>query len=234
MKYRLAALSALALALVAPVARADQLTLGASTPLLIIPPGGTGSLNITVTNNVPVDPPAVQMAGWQFTLVVVPDPGATGTISFTNPMAGPPANPAPPNYVFPAGTSFFNGPFVSYPPPPPPPAPPPLRALDFVLFQPAQVPIAPGANLATINFMASAATTGTFGLFALQGAANTAWSDSVGDRFFVNVPNAAGMTRLGTISPVPEPIACTAVLLGGLGVVGAIRRYRRRETAVGA
>src|SRR4249919_3475433 len=38
------------------------------------------------------------MAAWQANLVVLPDAGATGTVSFKDPGTG--VAPAPPNYVF--------------------------------------------------------------------------------------------------------------------------------------
>src|SRR5262245_11068693 len=98
---RLAAL-ALAACLIAPAARADQLTLGTSSPPAspITMTAGTVSapVNVFVTNNTGADLPANFMTAWQFNLTIVPDPGAIGSLTFSTPATG--TAPNPPNYVF--------------------------------------------------------------------------------------------------------------------------------------
>src|SRR5947208_4863497 len=89
MTNRLTASIALALALLAPAARADQLTLGTlPNPLTMNAGGPSPQMNVTVTNNTNSDPVANQMLGWQFTLTVQPDVGAVGAVTFNTPPVG--------------------------------------------------------------------------------------------------------------------------------------------------
>ena len=215
--------AALALALLAGPARADQLTLGSSAPVgnPIMFDAGTVSVPFIVftTNNVNPDAPANFMTAWQFNLVIVPGTGATGTVTFNTPATGTPA--PPPNYVFGAngvGISATNSGAM-------------LSANDFhTAATGSQVPVA-GANLLQMTALASANAQGPFGLFALQGANNTLWTDAAAvptTRFFVNVPAGTGMVQIGSFTVVPEPALCLlAAAAAGLGAAAAARRRRR-------
>ena len=82
-----------------------------------------------------------------------------------------------------------------------------------------------------MDFLASSNASGLFGIYALEGAALTQWTDSnLNTQFFTNVPDGTGMVLIGEVSVVPEPsalvLAGTAMLFG-LGVT-----LRRRRVGV--
>jgi hypothetical protein len=218
------AVPALAACLLAPAARADQLTLGTSSPPAspITMDAGTVSMpvNITVSNNTGMDLPANLMTAWQLNLTIVPDPGTTGSLTFSTPATG--SVPNPPNYVFGAngvGIAATNTATA-------------LGANDIsTLTGGVQVPVA-ATNLLQTTFAATPTTLGTFGVFARQGAGNTIWTDAATPpqtRFFVNVPTGTGQVRIATITVVPEPASCTLLAVAGLGAWAAGRRRRRKE-----
>jgi hypothetical protein len=202
------------LGLLGGAARAD-LTLSTSnppgTPLTMSAGTMSGPMLVSVVSD---SSPNDIMAAWQFTLEILPDQGTNGTLTFQDPATGTPPNPA--NYIFGSnglGISVTNdAPNLI------------LDANDF--FDPtngvgAAVPGSPGASLLPVDFLASLDATGVFGIYALEGNANTLWTDSnFNTQYFSNVPNETGMARIGevdvTISAVPEPST-----LGMFGVTGA-------------
>ncbi len=140
--------------------------------------------------------------------MIIPNAGDTGVLTFQDPATGIAANPA--NYIF-ANTGLgivaANSTNV-------------LSANDF--FDPAAgpgaaVPGTPAANLLSLDFHASPAASGLFGIYAVEGTALTQWTDSnFTTQFFTNVPNGTGTVRIGDVLiPVPEP-ASLWMLLGPL------------------
>ena len=173
------------------------------------------------------NPPNDVMESWNFQLKIVPDAGASGTLTFQDPATGTPPNPA--NYVFGAnglGIVAINSGST-------------LSANDF--FDPsvgpgAPVPGAPGANLLQMDFLASSNASGLFGIYAVEGAALTQWTDSnFTTQFFTNVPDGTGMVRIGEVlvssSAVPEPSSFWMMFwtFGAGGAALAGRKSWRRQ-----
>ena len=95
-----------------------------------------------------------------------------------------------------------------------------------------------GANLLQLTAQSSPSGFGTWGLFAIQGAANTAWTNAASTPAtipFVNVPltPVGGMVRIGTFTVTPEPASCTLIALAGLGAFGIVRRRWKRSSVIG-
>ena len=189
------------------------------------PPGtpqvmGAGStsgpmfVNIT-SDNAPND----VMSGWNITLAIIPDAGASGTLAFKDPSTG--AYPNPGNYIFGGdgiGIAGVNSGST-------------LSASDFFIgIGPgAVVSGTPGSNLLQMDFQASSNASGLFGIFALDGAALTEWTDGGGNaQLFTDVPDGSGMVRIGEVfvtQSVPEP--STLLLLGLASAAVAGRHWRR-------
>lgn len=173
----------------------------------------------------------VTIFGWQTGLLIVPDGGSTGTVTF-DAVTQPTSN----NYIldtagYAFGTSFFdrNTPNDI------------ARSLDAdnPFQSPAGVSLTSGSkkNIADLTLTASADASGTFGLFAMDEFDPT---HNTGFRTFYSVPgptkvqfaNVPGDTlpvRIGTIS-VPEPSAFLCILVPALalGIWNACRALRRR------
>jgi hypothetical protein len=222
MTTRLAGFLAVALSL-APAVRAQSLDLVVTpTPIDLTAGQVSPNMTVSVVQNPPINPSNFFM-GWQVGLTIQPDAGAIGEVTFNSPGPGLQFPPRPANYVFTGpsgGISSNNGDTT-------------LDAADISFSGSYNVSGAPGRNLLTINVTSSADAAGSFGVFARRGVMNTGWTDNSGvsnNRAFNNVPSGSGLVRLGTINvtPIPEPMTCTAVLLAGLGVAGAVRRFRRR------
>src|SRR5438094_100724 len=98
----------LAAAVLAGTARAANVTLASSTPVgsPITVAAGVASVpvNVFIFNDVGTDPPSGFMKAWQFDLRLVPDAGATGTLSLATPATG--AVSPPSSYIFAAGVGI--------------------------------------------------------------------------------------------------------------------------------
>ncbi len=212
--------------------RAD-LTLGTSnspgSPLDMSAGTTSGPMLVNVvSNNFPND----IMAAWQFVLAIAPETGASGTLTFQDPGAGMTFPTNPTNYVFGSnglGITAINTNSGSS-----------LSAFDFLnpsasLGVP--VPGSPGANLLQMDFLASSNASGLFGIYALEGAQNTIWTDSnANTQYFTNVPSGAGMVEIGQVlisaSAVPEPSSFWMMFSAlGLGAAGRACWKRRRRRA---
>ena len=205
------------LALLTGSAQAD-VVLSASnppgTPLTMSPGSTSGTMLVSVVSD---NPPNDVMAAWNFQLAIIPDSGASGTLMFQDPSSGTP--PIPPNYLFGSnglGIAVANGGST-------------LSANDF--FDPSvgsgvPVPASPGANLLQMDFLASSNASGLFGIFALEGAANTLWNDSnLNTQLFTNVPDGTGMVQIGEVlisqaQSVPEPSSIALLGLAGAVLAG--------------
>jgi|SRR5271157_2152341 len=209
-------LSVALVGLICGSSRAD-LTLFTSNPpgTPLIMSAGTTSAPMLVSV-VSGNPSNDIMAAWNFHLEILPDTGATGTLTFQDPTTTTtPANP-PNNYIFGgnglgiAVTNIGNL----------------LSANDF--FDPSigngvMVPGMPGANLLQIDFLASTNASGLFGIYALEGANNTQWTDSqIVTQYFANVPEGTGIVRIGEVlipQAVPEP---STLVISGMAALLAV------------
>jgi hypothetical protein len=194
-----------------------------SNPLTMSAGTTSGSMLVTVTSdNYPND----IMAAWQFQLEILPISGATGTLTFQDPATGTPANP--PNYIF--TNSFLGGISATN-------SGTTLSANDFDANLGTTVP-ATGANLLQMDFLASSDASGLFGIYAMEGSANTEWTDSnFNTQYFSNVPDGTGMVLIGEVDvtggtpqAVPEPSSLTLLLMGGL-TLGSWQLWRKRKHA---
>ncbi len=159
------------------------------------------------------------MSAWQVTLQIVPEAGATGTLTFQDPATATPPNP--PGYIFgDNGMGIWAANMGST-----------LNANDFFNGAGVSVSGSPGASLLQMDFLASSDASGSFGIYAVEGAANTQWTDSNPvNQLFTNVPDGSGLVQIGEVligQSVPEP--SSAGLLGLAGAVLAGWEYRKRR-----
>ena len=160
--------------------------------------GADDSITIQVADSVPASEDF--LGGWQLSLQIVADPGATGEISFTGAslptdylLDGVGLGPLLPTF---SSTNYTDD---------------GIFALDFDVVAGIGVPI-PGtpANLMDLQFEASNDASGTFRLLALPGVNQTLYIEDLfaGTEFeFDNVTLAGGPLTLGTftasVSAVP-------------------------------
>jgi hypothetical protein len=225
----------LGLALTTSTLHADLIDLStdfpAGTPLVMNAGGTSGPMTINIVNN--SNPPQDFMAAFQIALTIVPAGGAAGALTFHTPAAGsggavPPAftipsgsSGEPPNYIFAGNNTQFGGIQGTN-------TGSGLTAND-IADNPVHVPTS-GSNLLAVTFAASPDASGLFGVFALRGNLNTAWTDSnAGTQFFVNVPDGTGQVEIGEVrvigatAAVPEPYSMILVALA----VSVLLVYRR-------
>jgi hypothetical protein len=178
------------------------------TPLVMSSGTTSGSMLVGVVSD---NPPNDVMTAWNIQLEIKPEAGAAGTLTFQDPATGTPPNPS--NYVFGSdglGISVTDGGSM-------------LNANDFFnpnVGQGTPVPGVPGANLLQMDFLASSSASGLFGIYALEGPANTLWNDSnFTQQFFTNVPNGTDLVQIGEVlitqSSVPEPTSFELLGLAG-------------------
>jgi hypothetical protein len=218
-------LSVVFLGLLAADTRADLMLFTSNPPgsPLTMSAGTTSApMFVSVVSD---NPPSDVMAAWNVSLKILPDAGATGTLTFQDPATGTPPNP--PNYVFDGnglGVVATSGGNL-------------LSANDF--YDPgvgpgAPVPGSPGANLLQMDFLASSNASGLFEIYALEGAALTQWTDSnATTQFFTDVPDGTGMVRIGEVliatpQSVPEPSSLSVSLSLLSLAAGAIAIHWRR------
>jgi len=191
----------------------------------------TGQLSAPVPIGVVNDsvPDAAEdfLTGWQLSLVILPEAGATGSVTFASPV-GPRAD-APPNYLLDgvnAGIAAVNSGDA-------------LLAFDFN-FPPTggvEAPVDPGSFLLLIELLASNDADGEFGIYAVPGPAGTEWTDAAPViqqvRAFENVPHGAAPVWIGSVLVrIPEP-ATFALLMFGLTAAFFSRMRAKPHTAFG-
>jgi hypothetical protein len=189
---------------------------------LSVNPGSTGLWTLSATNQ----DNGAAANGWKAFAVamqIIPDPGATGTVtlqSFINPVDNPsiPAGSAGPasvsSGVFPQpinGTTSFTSIILGY------------NDANFTSWPSGQT-----HNMATITWSASPDASGSWRVYASNPEDNfidlpqTTWNlPNANDVYFGNVPFVSGTTstlQLGTISAVPEP---SSLMLAASAIVAA-------------
>jgi hypothetical protein len=190
------------------------------TPLTMAAGTTSGPMLLNVVSD---NPPNDMMSAWNVRLEVIGESGSTGTLTFNDPATGTPSNPS--NYVFDGnglGIVVVNSGST-------------LTANDF--FDPAvgpgvPVPGSPGANLLQMDFQAASNASGLFGVYAVEGAANTQWTDAnFTTQFFTNVPDGTDMVKIGEIlisQTVPEPSSIVLLGLGGVALAAWQSRRKRK------
>ena len=180
------------------------------TPLIMNAGTTSGPMLVNVVSD---NPPNDVMAAWNFQLMIVPDVRRDrhADVPGSREPGRRPSRPTTSSAVTASASRSLNGRST-------------LSANDF--FDPnvgpgVPVPGAPGANLLQMDFLASSNASGLFGIYAMEGAALTQWTDSnLNTVFFTNVPDGTGLVQIGEIlistQSVPEPSS-----LGLLGLAVA-------------
>ncbi|HEX4607561.1 MAG TPA: hypothetical protein VH092_05080 [Urbifossiella sp.] len=203
------------------------------SPLVMTAGTTSGPMYLRVASD---DPATDVVSNWGVQLEIAPISGGGpgSALTFSSSLSGAVSNPI--DYLFPSnGFGIFaaNGGTV-------------LDANDFSYdfatgLSPAVSVGSSNNNLLQLQFDAAATASGTYGIYARQGAALTEWSDDgTATRFFNNVPDGDGLVLLGVVvvnglgggdgggvSPVPVP---PTALLFGIGFAAIIRSGRRHST----
>jgi len=218
-------LSVASVGLICGSSRAD-LTLTTSNPpgTPLIMPAGTTSGPMLVSVVVADAHSPNDMAAWQFTLEIAREAGATGTVTFQDPMTT--MTGAPPNdYIF--GASFA-GIFATN-------TGNQLSANDFYTeLTGGVVPGPTDSNLLQMDFLASTDASGLFGIYVLEGAANTVWTNGenpLENQYFSNVPDGTGSVLIGEVLisqavSVPEP---STLVISGMAALLTIAHSRTKS-----
>jgi hypothetical protein len=198
------------------------------TPLTMTPGATSGPMVVNVSSNGFPN----NMADWQFRLIITPEAGAIGSLTFKDPASGITSPSNPTNYVFGNhGTGIVatngNGGLQ-------------LDANDFDNNFGTSVPGSPGANLLQLTFLSSSNASGLFSISAVQGNAFTLWDDGSNlnnPQFFTNVPNGTGSVPIGevrvqgTATAAPEPSALTLLGFGVVTLIGSRRLWKKQAAA---
>jgi hypothetical protein len=186
-------------------------------PLIMSAGTTSGPMFVTVASD---NPGQDVMSAWLIQLEIAPLAGAGGTLSFNDPVSGSVNDPA--NYVF--GTDGYGivasntGNSVG--------------ANDFFFDGNLPGATVSNATLLEIDFLSSSSATGLFGIYAVEGAGLTEWSDgSASTQYFSNVPDGSGTVLIGEVliagQAVPEPTSAT--LFGIPAAISVIYCLYRRK-----
>ena len=187
------------------------------SPLTMAAGSVSGPMEVTIVSN---NPSADVMAAWNILLEIVPNNGTVGTV--TSRPRPPERRPTPPITSSHEWTGHLGHELGK-----------PAERNDF--FNPSvgtgTTTPATGANLLQLNFSASATASGLFGVYAVEGAAYTQWTDSqFNTQFFSNVPSGTSTVEIGQIlvpAAVPEPSPLVLSVIGALAVLGHALLHRR-------
>ena len=184
--------------------RADMVTLELENPSLELEAGSISDpLTVRIVNDTAVSLSEDFLTGWELELMILPDAGASGSLQFNSPTSGS-SLAEPSGYIFGSVSNFGIGVTNSGTT---------LNAfdLDFPFSGGASIPADPGASLLTLDFEAAPASSGVFGIYAVDGPAHSSWVDANEPnqqrRAFVNVPDGSGPVRIGEVTIVPDTSA---------------------------
>ena len=153
-------------------------------------------MTVEVTSDDPAPPESENLTAWQLTLTIVPERGASGTVSIANVLQATRYLLEGINLGFRytvTGGATVRDTLVAF-------------DLNFPFSGGARVPVT-GSGLMDVSFAASANAAGTFGLYATPDVGSSEWSDNTegqsAARAFENLPAGAAV-RIGEIRVVPE------------------------------
>jgi len=179
-----------------------------SSPLSMLPNSLSAPITVGVVNDATPNDPADFLTGWQLSLSVIPEPGATGTVTFASPIGSIATKPL--NYLL-DGVNFGIGVTNTGNA---------LTAFDFKFpfngGSGVEVTTDPGAALLELLLLASADASGLFGIYALPDLDGSEWADATPNlmqrREFANVLDGLGPVKIGAVlvaTAVPEPSMLT-------------------------
>jgi hypothetical protein len=186
------------------IARADGLKLDWPSQSWFLGTGYTKDFVIAIENPTGISDP---LCGWQASLTITPDIGATGTVQFR-------ALSLPTNYVF-AGQpdDYWDGEFH-------PPSNATGMVADNIGLPGVVVPVS-GTSLLDVQLTASTTASGRFKIAFVAGALDdTSWfSSDFLSRSFDGVPLNSGSVDVGWVDVTPSPEPGTALLLVSAGIL---------------